>query len=125
MTYAALHASESSMPVPFRYENGQAHRVVFLPDGTLLDSPRRELEGEGLSDLKLIEFIRSAIDRGPHSSQGRQALREELEAVLSRVAPDKDHLSLEPRAWESARNELYDLALRATSAREARALKPN
>jgi hypothetical protein len=116
MTFAALHASRDTMPVPFRYENGQSHRVAFLPDGRLLDTPRRELEAEGINDIKLIELVRQASKAlaGRAPKEGR-AILAELDRVLRDLLPDRYTYSVEPNDWEAARSTLYDLALRAAT----------
>lgn len=113
MTYAALQASKVSMPVPFRYENGESHRVLFLPDGRLLDTPRRELEGEGISDIKLIEFIREGASRlAQRRADSARAVTRELDEILNATVPDRYGYSLDRKVWELARTKLYDLGVR-------------
>lgn len=116
MTYASLHASRETMPLPFRYENGQAHRVAFLPDGKLLDTPRRELEGEGINDIKLIEFVRQVSNGlGAGAPNESRMISAELERVLRDLLPDRYGYSVAPGDWETARSTLYDLAVRAAT----------
>jgi hypothetical protein len=111
MNYAAMHANTYSMPVPFRYEHGMDHRMVFLPDGQVLDTTRRELEGDGIRDMNLIRLIREDLVR----ADNRQAseMTDRLDTVLNSVVPYKFGYSQDPNAWFSARRELYSLAAEA------------
>jgi hypothetical protein len=117
MSYAAHslspHSTETS-PVPFRYEHGLSHRLLFLPDGTLLDTWRRELEGDGIRDNMLIEHIRGRIAemrRQPAARARADALMAKLDALLERVVPYKYGYANTLEAWQNARGELYDLAV--------------
>ena len=115
MNYAAMHSSDYSMPVPFRYEHGMDHRIVFLADGRCLDTTRRELESEGIHDLKLIEFIRARTAAA--RAAGKAADVEQIESALAKtiesVVPYKYGYPNTPEPWNKARATLYDLALRA------------
>jgi hypothetical protein len=124
MTYAALHATSTSMPVPFRYENGEDHRLAFLPDGTLLDTPRREIEAEGIADVKLIEFIEAAAGRLSVSKPERAAaILKELSAIENRVVPYKYDYATDATRWLAARESVYALALSARAEAPASAPK--
>jgi hypothetical protein len=114
MNYAAMHASPaSSMPVPFRYEHGMDHRIVFRPDGALLETTRRELEGDGIRDCRLIGVIREHIDRARKSGRTTAAadFENRLRDTLAAVVPYKYGYAREPAAWHAARNALYTLAI--------------
>lgn len=114
MNYAAMHANPgSSMPVPFRYEHGMDHRLVFRADGSLLETTRRELEGDGIRDCKLIGVIRAHIDRARKSGRTTAAadVENRLRDTLASVVPYKYGYAREPAAWHAARNALYTLAI--------------
>lgn len=114
MNYAGMHASDFSMPVPFRYDAGQDHRLLFLADGTLLDTPRRALEGEGISDLKLIEYVRDGAERLAKADPAAgKAVSDDLDKLLAETIPHKFGYSTDPDHWLKGRNALYDLAVRA------------
>src|SRR5205085_1962373 len=103
-SFAAMWEDLPGSPAPFRYDHGMQHRIVFLPDGNILDTPRRELEREGLRDLEVIEVIEDRIDarRGDDSSAARR-LRQALDAILESIVPYKYGYSQTPEAWEKAR----------------------
>lgn len=115
MNYAAMHSSDYSMPVPFRYEHGMDHRIVFLADGRCLDTTRRELESEGIHDMKLIEFIRDRSARARAAGKAPDADRIDtaLAAAIESVVPYKYGYPQQPEPWHKARATLYDLALQA------------
>ncbi len=104
LNYTALLANDYSMPVPFRYEHGLDHRVALLPDATLLDSNRREIENDGIRDYTLINFIRR---------KGNQETQQQLENLIESMVPNRYGYTNDPTAWTSARNRLYDLATQA------------
>jgi hypothetical protein len=111
INYAALHTSDFSMPVPFRYEHGMDHRMVFLADGTLYETTRRELEGDGIRDLKLIELVReraAAIRKQGDTGRAEQ-LDKALADVIEAVVPYRYGYASTPEAWHHARATLYDL----------------
>jgi hypothetical protein len=112
MNYAAMHSGDYSMPVPFRYEHGMDHRILFLEDGRVLDTTRRELEGEGIRDLKLIEGIRARAKQARDAGKKAEgeALEASLERVLDSVVPYKYGYPTGPGPWHAARGKLYDLA---------------
>jgi hypothetical protein len=120
MNYAALHCFDFAAPVPFRYEAGQDHRMVFFPDGSLVDTPRRELEAEGIHDLKVIEFVRTGADKlaKQYPSRARE-IHNELNKTIWRVAPYKFGYSIDPQAWRNARDAVYNLAVRVVAATSA------
>ncbi len=115
MNYAAMHASDYVMPVPFRYEHGMDHRIVFLADGQCLDTTRRELESEGIHDLKLIEYVRdrTAGARARGRAAAADAHDAELAKIIESVVPYKYGYPNRPEPWHKAREALYDLACRA------------
>lgn len=110
--YAAMHANDYSMPVPFRYEHGMDHRIAFLPDGTVLDTTRRELECDGIHDCSLIFLIQdeAAALRKAQDTAGAEHLEQALAAVLESVVPYKYGYANQPAVWHQARSALYDLA---------------
>ena len=114
-SYAAMHASDYSMPVPFRYEHGMNHRILYLPDGTVLDTMRRVLEGEGIQDLKLLEYVRQRIAalRASGDAAAADALSKRRQAIMESVVPYRYGYASTPSAWLEARGKLYDLALEA------------
>jgi hypothetical protein len=120
MSYSAHshspHSPESS-PVPFRYEHGLNHRVMYLPDGTMLDTYRRELESEGIRDNMLIEHIRKLTAQLLQAgrTQAAETIRAEVDAVLDDVVPFRKRYSYRPQEWFAARNKLYNLAVRAST----------
>lgn len=109
MNYAAMHSSNYSMPVPFRYEHGLDHRILFLPDGSVLDTTRRELEGDGIRDMEMIFAIRRQLDKMPDPTKAR-AIQTRLDALLAKMVPYKYGYPEDPQVWLEARHELYALA---------------
>lgn len=89
---AALHTTETYFPVPFRREQGCDTRILFLPDGTLLDTVRREVEAEGIQDALLLHARRNAPG---------------TEEILQRIVPSKWQYERDPLEWERARNAVY------------------
>ena len=116
LNYAAMGASSYCMPVPFRYEHGMDHRIVFLADGTVLDTTRRELEADGIGDCKLIERIRDGVAQ--LRKQGREADAQRIETTLATtidgVVPYRYGYAIAPEAWHRARGVLYDLAVQVS-----------
>ena len=112
LNYAALHATKgSSMPVPFRYEHGMDHRVVIERDGRLLDTPRRELEADGIRDLALLEWVREEIASLEAASPAQAvALSARLDAAVESVVPYRIGYPQDPATWFEARDTLYDIA---------------
>jgi len=106
MSYAALAMHESGVEgsaVPFRYDHGLGFRIAYLPDGTLLDTTRRELEADGIQDCRLINYVKQRIKNRPDRQK-------QLEAILESVVPYKYGYATKPEQWYSARKGLYDLA---------------
>ena len=112
LNYAALHATKgSSMPVPFRYEHGMDHRVVIERDGRLLDTPRRELEADGIRDLALLEWVREGIASLEAAAPAQAvALSARLDAAVESVVPYRIGYPQDPATWFEARDTLYDIA---------------
>lgn len=104
LNYAALHANDYTMPVPFRYEHGMDHRMAILPDASILDSTRRELECDGIRDYELIAFVRRT---------GNKDLIRELDGLIEATVPNRYGYPMDPAVWHAAREHLYDLAVRA------------
>jgi hypothetical protein len=95
-SYAALSPPDGGPEgtgVPFRYDHGLAWRILFLPDGTLLDSTRREYEAEAIRDA---ELLRLAGERGA--------------ALAAPLIPGKYRYTRDAAAWSAVRQQLYDLA---------------
>lgn len=113
MNYAAMGANRYSMPVPFRYEHGLDHRIVFESDGRVLDTTRRELESDGIADLKLMEYIRRRCAELPEAQA--RPIEQALETLLAQTVPYKYSYSQSPADWEAAREALYDLALQCAA----------
>jgi len=90
---AALHTSEWAYPVPLRRDHGSDTRILFLADGTLIDTVRREVEAEGVQDALLIRARRDAAG---------------TEELLQKTVPYKWQYASDPADWERARNALYD-----------------
>lgn len=114
--YAALGAKESGpegSAIPFRYDHGLAFRMNYLPDGSLVDTPRRELEAEGIMDYTVIEWIRDRIAGLKASGKSAEAerLTGQLDAAIESVAPAIRGFPTAPEPWLAARDRLYDLAL--------------
>ena len=117
--YAALGAKESGpegCPIPFRYDHGMAFRIHYLPDGTLLDTQRRELEADGIKDYTLIAYIHDRIVLLKSSGKEAEAksFSDELDAVINGIVPGIRGYPTDPQAWLSARNRLYDLAVKTS-----------
>lgn len=110
MSFAA--AFFNSENYAFRLDHGLDHRIAFLPDGTVVDTPHRVLEGEGICDIKLVEFIRDRLTSLEKSNppQARE-LAQSLIDILARVVPFKYQYARDPTEWVRAREQLYDLAL--------------
>jgi hypothetical protein len=115
VNYAALTGGEANEAVPFRYDHGLMHRLAYKPDGTLLDTTRRELEGDGIQDYKLIEYVRNRIAawRKANQSAKADATEKKLNAIIDAIVPYKYGYSQQPEDWYRARNALYDLAASA------------
>ena len=113
MNYAALHANKgSSMPLAFRYEHGMDHRMAHEKNGRLLDTTRRELEGDGIRDVKLITWVRHRIEalKPAHPDRAKQ-LEQRLDAAIESVAPYRYGYPQDAELWHRARNTVYDLAV--------------
>ena len=113
--YAALGAKESGAegsPIPYRYDHGMGFRMNFLLDGRLLDTPRRELEAEGIRDYMLIEFIRDGIARLKDAGKADEATRHEaaLDETISSVVTGIRGYPTTAAPWLKARERLYELA---------------
>lgn len=109
MNYAAMGASNFTMPVPFRYEHGMDHRILFFPDGSVLDTTRRELEGDGIRDMELIFAIRRQLETLPDKARAA-AIGSRLDALLARMVPYKYGYPEDPQTWFDARRDLYAMA---------------
>jgi len=110
MNYAAMHMSEFYIPVPFRYDHGLEYRFMFQHDGSIIDTNRRELEQEGISDLKLIEFVRD------HAKDDET--KAALDKIIDAIVPYKYGYPYAPAAWHEARSAVYDLAVKVASGKE-------
>lgn len=110
--YATMGANPTSAPVPFRYDHGMDHQIVFLADGTVLDTLRREVASEGIRDCSLILMVRDKADalRRRGDAAGADKLEQALADVLESVVPYKYGYATNPESWNKARNALYDLA---------------
>ncbi len=108
MNYAAMHASDFVMPVPFRYEHGMDHRILFLPDGSVLDTTRRELEGDGIRDMELLFAIQRQIGTMTDSAKAEDA-RSRLKTLLEKMVPYKYGYPEDPQTWLDARSALYSM----------------
>ncbi len=113
MNYAALHASKgSSMPLAFRYEHGMDHRMAHEKSGRLLDTTRRELEGDGIRDVKLITWVRHRLEAlKPAQPDRAKQLEQRLEAAIESVAPYRYGYPQDAARWFQARNTVYDIAV--------------
>ena len=111
MSFAAAHFNSES--VPFLLDHGMDHRVVFMPDGTLVDTPRRELESDGIHDLKLVEWIRgrAAALRGGGDAAAAAAIEKRVDEILAEAVPGRYDYPEAAGPWEAARSTLYDLAV--------------
>jgi|GEM_PF-2951742 len=117
--YAALGAKESGpegSSIPYRYDHGMGFRMNFLPDGRLIDTPRRELEAEGIRDYMLIECIRDAIARLRSAGQADTAARLEtaLDETISSVVVGIRGYPTTAAPWLKARERLYEIATEAS-----------
>ena len=91
----------------FRYDHGLAFRMLFLPDGTLLDTTRREMESEGILDCLLIKSAQRKIKgltRQKADEYGRR-----LDGILHSVVPYGRGYAETTAPWEKARADLYRL----------------
>jgi hypothetical protein len=114
LNYAAMHASDYSMPVPFRYEHGMDHRMVFEQDGRLIETPRREWEGDGIRDLALLRLVRKQIEAIRDTKPDLAAAwTDRLDALIETVVPYRYGYPQDPNLWLATRNALYDLAVEA------------
>jgi hypothetical protein len=112
LNYAALHANKgSSMPVMFRFEHGMDHRLTVDSGGNMIPTMRREWEGDGIRDLRLIEGIRAALKR-LEARESRRAgeLGLRLDALIESVVPYRYGYSQDPQEWVRAREVLYGMA---------------
>ena len=93
--------------IPFRYDHGLSSRMLFLPDGTLIDSVRREMESEGIIDCLLIKAAQKKIKglTGPKAEEYGQR----LDAILHSAVPYKRGYAESSAQWEKARLDLYQL----------------
>ena len=115
MNYAALHAVKgSSMPVMFRFEHGMDHRLTVDASGRITPTMRREWEGDGIRDLRLIEWIRKAAGRlAGRDAAKAEAVNRRLDAVIESVVPYRLGYCQNPKGWVEARETLYGLAVEA------------
>ncbi len=90
---AGLHTSEWGYPIPFRRAGGWDTLVYFLPDGTLLDSIRREVQSEGIHDALLLKARRDAPG---------------TEEILAEIVPFKWGFERNPANWDKARKKIYE-----------------
>lgn len=113
LNYAALHAVKgSSMPVMFRFEHGMDHRLTMDASGRVTPTMRREWEGDGIRDLRLIEWIRRAAQRlATRDEEKGKAVRERLDAVIESVVPYRIGYCQDPGGWVRARETLYGMAV--------------
>ncbi len=113
LNYAALHCNIHIQPVPFRYDHGLDHRIAFLPDGTILDTTRRQLEAEGIQDMKLLEQLEKKIHDLKEKGEKEKAsqLNSQLQQILEAVVPYKYGYSQKMDSWNEARSRLYQLIL--------------
>jgi hypothetical protein len=112
MHYASMHPSETIFPTPFRYDAGQDHRVMYAPDGSVVRSPRRQLEEEGINDMRVIEYIRAQTAKfAVKDPAGAKTISDDLAKTLDAVVPYKYGYSVDPAAWLAARAKLYDMAV--------------
>jgi hypothetical protein len=93
--------------IPFRYDHGLAFRMLFLPDGTLIDSPRREMESEGVIDCLLIKAAQKRIRELSGAKAEEYSSR--LDGILHGVVPYKRGYAETVTQWEKARAALYRL----------------
>ena len=119
MNYAALHAVKgSSMPVMFRFEHGMDHRLTVDASGRITPTMRREWEGDGIRDLRLIEWIRKAAGRlAGRDAAKAEAVNRRLDAVIESVVPYRLGYCQNPKGWVGARETLYALASEASEPR--------
>jgi hypothetical protein len=87
------------------------HRVVHERDGRLLDTPRRELEADGIRDLVLLEWVREEIATLEAAAPAQAvALSARLDAAVESVVPYRLGYPEDPATWFEARDTLYDIA---------------
>lgn len=113
MDFAALFGTEANESIPFRFDHGTFHRLVMIPDGSVLDTTRREMESEGIYDYKTIEYIRSRIAEKRKANQKAAAdeIEGKLDKVIETMVPFRYGYSHEPKDWYRGRNDLYDIAV--------------
>jgi hypothetical protein len=100
---------------PYRYGNGNDTRIIITPQEEIIDTPRREIESDGLHDCRLAYVIKDKIAELRKSGNNGKAdeLKKELDAIMFSVVPYKCGYAKDPGKWEKARHELYKLALKS------------
>ena len=114
-SYAGLTASGLAK-VPFRYDHGMDFRMLLLPDGSIIDSVRRELESDGIRDCLLLYRVKDRIRelRKAGNEKRADALAARLDALLHSVVPYRYGYADKPQQWDAARARLYRLAMDAS-----------
>jgi len=115
-SYAAQDTNPALHTLPFRYAEGLDHRYVYLPDATILDTTRRELEAEGIRDYALVEYLRDQYPRlrAANADALVATLERRLDEIFEQVVPYRYGYADAPDTWFAGRDALYDLAIRAT-----------
>ncbi|HOF87180.1 MAG TPA: hypothetical protein PLZ36_03610, partial [Armatimonadota bacterium] len=114
--YAAQDTNPALHTLPSRYAEGLDHRYVYLPDATILDTTRRELEAEGIRDYALVEYLRDQYPRlrAANADALVATLERRLDEIFEQVVPYRYGYADAPDTWFAGRDALYDLAIRAT-----------
>lgn len=112
--YAAM-AMSPAFSFPYRYGNGNDTRIIITPQEEIIDTPRREIESDGLHDCRLAYVIKDRIAELRKSGNNGKAdeLKKELDAIMLSVVPYKYGYAKDPGKWENSRHELYRLAIKS------------
>ena len=94
LSNAAMHTTAWGHPVPYRVEHGSDTRILYLPDGAVFDTLRREFEAEGIRDALLLYPLRD---------------HPEIRADLARTVPSKWQYSRRPGDYDAVREKAYSL----------------